>query len=103
MTNQFEMVNGVLQAMSDEDQASYDALQAAWPATQAANLSQEGLPDLTTQVANLTAALLFANVIPDTALPSAQITAVNNKLTEIGAATISTQLSAQPVLKVALP
>ncbi len=30
MANQLEMVNGVLQPMSDADQAQYDALQTAW-------------------------------------------------------------------------
>ena len=36
MTNQLEMVNGVLQPMSDADQAAYDAQQAAWAAAQPA-------------------------------------------------------------------
>lgn len=93
MTNQLEMVNGVLRPMSDAEQVAYNALQAAWPAAQAANAEaamQTALSDPGTQIANLTAALIAANIIPSTALPTAQITAVNNKLSAIGAATIST-------------
>lgn len=56
---------------------------AAIAAAQTATQAFAALPDIPTQLANLTAALISANVIPTTALPSEQITAVNLKLSAL--------------------
>ena len=85
MTNQMKMENGELIEMTDDEQADYDARQAAWPPIQADAIAQAALPDLATQVAHLT-----AFVVDGTALPAEMLTAANAKLESIGQPAIGT-------------
>lgn len=65
---------------------TYNATIAALQSSHKANID---LPDLATQVANLTAALVSSGTIKANDLPIETLAAVNNKLAAIGAAEIS--------------
>lgn len=83
MTNPVEMVNGKLQHMSDFDTAAYITNQT-FAAVQNA---QPKLPDTSTQIANLTAAVIALGGT----LPDDQVAAANVKLSAIGEPLISVQ------------
>lgn len=89
MANLVEMVNGRLQHMSDADQSSYIENQAF--ITQQSDLPQP--PDLATQVANLTAAVVALGG----SVPEAQIADSNTKLQAIGDLAISSIKTLQGV------
>ncbi len=85
--NDKRMVNGKEVMLTDAEQADFDARSTAWESDAANRAAKAALPDLATQVAHLTAAVVnLGGTVPD-----AVITAVNDKLDAIGAPEISLQ------------
>lgn len=83
------MVDGASIPLTEQEQADHDAMAVAWAAGASDRAVQAALPDLATQVANLTALLINSGTVEAADLPAAQITAVNAKLTEMSLPTIA--------------